>query len=57
MKKAPEENRPPSADDIADKADRGEDSSPFFTNEGRMVRPARRVNVDLPEGHGPGTDP
>jgi hypothetical protein len=49
MKKAPEEDRPPSADELADKAERGEDVSRFFTNEGRLVRPARRVNVDFRE--------
>ena len=37
------------ADELADKVDRGEDISRFFTNEGRMVRPARRVNVDFRE--------
>ena len=47
MKKAPEENRPLSADEVADKADRGEDISRFFTNRGRMVKPVRRVNVDF----------
>ena len=49
MKKAPERKRPLSADEIADKADQGEDISRFFTNKGRMVRPVRRVNVDFRE--------
>ena len=47
MKKAPGENRPLPADEIADKADRGEDISRFFTNRGRIVKPVRRVNVDF----------
>ena len=37
----------PTADKIADRADRGEDISAYFTNEGRMKKPVQRVNVDF----------
>ncbi|MBL8233581.1 MAG: ribbon-helix-helix protein, CopG family [Bryobacterales bacterium] len=40
----------PSADEIAEMATRGEDVSRFFTNEFTVVRPVRRVNVDLTQG-------
>jgi hypothetical protein len=36
-----------SAESIARLADAGKDVSRFFTNQGRMMRPARRVNVDF----------
>jgi hypothetical protein len=36
-----------SADEIARRADRGEDVSRFFTNTGRMMAPIQRVNVDF----------
>lgn len=39
-----------SADDIAEKASRGEDVSAYFTNKFTVVRPVHRVNVDLTEG-------
>jgi hypothetical protein len=39
-----------SADDIAEKASRGEDVSSYFTNKFTVVRPVRRVNVDLTPG-------
>ena len=39
-----------SADEIAEKASRGEDISAYFTNDFTMVRPTRRVNVDLTPG-------
>jgi len=39
-----------SADDIADKASRGEDVSGYFTNQFEVVRPVKRVNVDLTPG-------
>ena len=42
--------RSPSADEIAGMAARGEDVSKFFTNEFTVVRPVRRVNVDLTQG-------
>jgi hypothetical protein len=38
------------ADEIADKASRGEDVSSYFTNNFTVVRPVRRVNVDLSQG-------
>ena len=38
------------ADQIAEKASRGEDISPYFTNRFTVVRPIRRVNVDLTQG-------
>ena len=49
MKKAASKEYSPSAEEIAARADRGEDISRFFTNKGRMVRPVRRVNVDFRE--------
>jgi hypothetical protein len=39
-----------SADEIAEKASRGEDISAYFTNKFSVVRPVRRVNVDLTPG-------
>jgi hypothetical protein len=36
-----------SADEIAAKASRGEDVSAYFSNKFTVVRPVRRVNVDL----------
>ena len=39
-----------SADEIADKASRGEDISAYFTNKFTVVKPVRRVNVDLSQG-------
>ena len=39
-----------SAEEIADMASRGMDVSAYFTNEFKVVRPVRRVNVDLTEG-------
>src|ERR1700733_3157374 len=39
-----------SADAIAEKASRGEDISAYFTNKFTVVRPIRRVNVDLTRG-------
>ena len=40
----------PTADAIAEKASRGEDVSAYFTNKFTVVRPVRRVNVDLTHG-------
>ncbi|MGD0868164.1 MAG: CopG family transcriptional regulator [Bryobacteraceae bacterium] len=40
----------PTADEIAERASRGEDVSAYFTNQFTVVRPVRRVNVDLTEG-------
>ena len=39
-----------SADEIAERASRGEDISAYFTNKFTVVRPVRRVNVDLTQG-------
>ena len=38
------------ADEIAEMATRGEDVSPFFTNDFTVIRAVRRVNVDLTQG-------
>ncbi|MGD0616763.1 MAG: CopG family transcriptional regulator [Bryobacteraceae bacterium] len=38
------------ADEIAEKATRGEDISSYFTNRFTVVRPVRRVNVDMTRG-------
>jgi len=40
----------PTADEIAEKASRGEDVSIYFTNKFAVFRPVRRVNVDLSQG-------
>jgi hypothetical protein len=40
----------PTADEIAEMATRGEDVSAYFSNKFTVVRPIRRVNVDLTEG-------
>src|SRR5258708_5527814 len=40
----------PTADQIAEMASRGEDISAYFTNKFTVVRPVRRVNVDLTQG-------
>ena len=37
----------PTADEIADMADKGESVSAFFTNCGKMKQPPQRVNVDF----------
>jgi uncharacterized DUF497 family protein len=39
-----------SADQIAERASRGEDISGYLTNEFTVVRPVRRVNIDLTQG-------
>jgi ABC-type microcin C transport system duplicated ATPase subunit YejF len=41
---------PPTADEIAERATRGEDVSAYFTNKFTVVRPVHRVNVDLTQG-------
>jgi hypothetical protein len=46
----PKTSRPVSADEIAGRASRGEDISAYFTNKFTVVRPVRRVNVDLTQG-------
>jgi hypothetical protein len=40
----------PTAEEIAEMASRGEDISAYFTNRFTVVRPVRRVNVDLTQG-------
>jgi len=40
----------PTAEEIAEMASRGEDISAYFTNKFTVVRPVRRVNVDLTQG-------
>jgi hypothetical protein len=40
----------PTADEIAEMATRGEDISAYFTNNFTVVRPVKRVNVDLTQG-------
>ena len=42
--------KPPNADEIAEMASRGEDVSAYFTNKFTVVKPVRRVNVDLTHG-------
>ncbi|HTA67937.1 MAG TPA: hypothetical protein VK776_06650 [Bryobacteraceae bacterium] len=42
--------RTPTADEIAEMASRGEDISAHFTNKFTVVRPVRRVNIDLTQG-------
>ena len=42
--------RTPTADEIADLASGGVDVSAYFTNKFTVVRPVRRVNVDLTQG-------
>ena len=38
------------ADEIAERASRGEDISGYFTNKFTVVKPVYRVNVDLTQG-------
>jgi len=47
MKQTSKTRKVTSAEEIARRADRGEDVSRFFTNSGRMMEPIRRVNVDF----------
>jgi hypothetical protein len=46
----PKTSKPRSADEIAERASRGEDISAYFSNKFTVVRPVRRVNVDLTQG-------
>ncbi len=46
----PKTSKKTSADEIAEKASRGEDVSAHFTNKFTVVRPVRRVNVDFTPG-------
>ena len=48
MSKIPRRTR--SAEEIAEMATRGDDISGYFTNKFTVVRPVRRVNVDLTQG-------
>jgi hypothetical protein len=47
MPKTLESPKPPTADEIADMADRGDNISRFFTGKGKMMPPIQRVNVDF----------
>jgi hypothetical protein len=47
MKQTSKTRKVTSAEEIARRADRGEDVSRYFTNSGRMMEPIRRVNVDF----------
>jgi hypothetical protein len=47
MKKTHKRPKAPTAESIARLADQGKDISAFFTNQGKMVHPIQRVNVDL----------
>jgi len=47
MKKTHSAAKQVSAEEIARRADRGEDVSGFFLQKGRMVKPIQRVNLDV----------
>ena len=47
MKKILKSKKPVTAEAIAQLAEQGNDISPFFTDNGRMVQPIQRVNVDI----------
>ena len=47
MQKTAKTGQPASAEEIARVADRGKDVSRFFTNDGKMMPPIQRVNVDF----------
>ena len=49
-RKIPTAAKTPTADEIAELASRGEDISSYFTRKFTVVRPVRRVNVDLTQG-------
>ena len=49
-RKNPTTAKTPAADEIAEMASRGEDISSYFTRKFTVVRPIRRVNVDLTQG-------
>ena len=38
----------PTADEIAEMADRGEDISQYFSNEGAMKYPVQQIQVEIP---------
>ena len=47
----PKTSKPPvSADEIAERASRGEDIAACFTKNFTVIRPIHRVNVDLTHG-------
>ena len=50
MQKTRRRRKSVSAEAIARLADEGRDVSRFFTNNGRMMDPIQRVNVDLASG-------
>jgi hypothetical protein len=47
MKNTRSRNKSVTAETIARMAEQGKDVSRFFTNEGRMMNPIQRVNVDF----------
>ena len=47
MRSIRKKKRGMSAENIARLADKGKDVSRFFTNEGQMMSPIQRVNVDF----------
>ena len=47
MPKTLESTKPPTADEIAEFADSGENISRHFTGKGKMMPPIQRVNVDF----------
>lgn len=47
MKKTRPKKKPVSAETVARLADNGKDVSGFFTNNGKMMKPIQRVNVDF----------
>jgi len=49
MRKTHRSAKPPTADEIAEMAERGENISRFFERKGKMMPPIRRVNVDFAE--------
>ena len=50
MQNTPRRRKPVSAEAIARLADDGRDVSRFFNNNGRIMGPIQRVNVDLASG-------
>jgi hypothetical protein len=47
MKRIPRPGKPVSAETIAKLADQGRDVSRYFTNQGKIMLPIQRVNVDF----------
>ena len=50
MPKTLKSSKPPTADEIAELADRDKDISRFFMRNGKMMPPIQRVNVDFAAG-------